>query len=75
MLGSDDVRVEFETARGRVIPGTGSQVATFFVALEIWSEQLTGPEQAELTHRLSTRIMEAIAEEYGGEEIEVRRRE
>ena len=51
----------------------GGQVATFFVALEIWSEQLTGPERAELTHRLSTRIMEAIAEEYGGEEIEIRR--
>lgn len=73
MLGSDVVRVEFETARGRVIPGTGGQVATFFVALEIWSEQLTGPERAELTHRLSTRIMEVIAEEYGGEEIEIRR--
>ena len=68
------MRIEFETARGRVIPGTGGQVATFFVALEIWSEQLTVPERGELLQRLTTRIVDAIAEEVGGEEIETRRR-
>jgi len=67
------VRVEFETARGRVVPGKGSQVAAFFVSLEVHSEQLSVPERAELTQRLTTRIAEVIAEEFGGEEIEVRR--
>jgi len=67
------VRVEFETARGRVVPGKGSQVAAFFVALEVESEQLTVPERGELLQRLTTRIVDAIADEFGGEEIEVRR--
>ena len=68
------MRVEFETARGRIERGKGSQVATFFVALGIESEHLSVPERAELTQRLTTRIMEAIAEEFGGEEIDIRRR-
>jgi len=67
------VRVEFETARGRIVQDKGSQVAAFFVALEVHSEQLSVPERAELTQRLTTRIAEVIAEEFGGEEIEVRR--
>jgi len=67
------VRVEFETARGRIVQGKGSQVAAFFVVLGIESEQLTVPERGELLQRLTTRIVDAIAEEYGGEEIEIRR--
>jgi len=73
-LGSDVVRVEFETARGRIVDDKGSQVATFFVALEVYSEQLSVPERAELTQRLTARIAEVIADEFGGEEIEIRRR-
>jgi len=68
------VRVEFETARGRIVQGKGSQVAAFFVALEVHSEQLSVPERAELTQRLTTRIAEVIADEFGGEEVELRRR-
>ena len=54
--------------------GKGSQVAAFFVVLGIESEQLTVPERGELLQRLTTRIVDAIAEEFGGEEIEIRRR-
>lgn len=68
------MRVEFEIARGREVRGKGGQTATFFVALEVDSEQLTVPERGELLQRLTTRIVDAIAEEFGGEEIEVRRR-
>ena len=68
------MRVEFETARGRVVQGKGSQVAAFLVALEVNSEQLSVSERAELTQRLTTRIADIIAEEFGGEEIEARRR-
>lgn len=53
--------------------GKGSQVAAFFVALGVESEQLTIPERGELLQRLTTRIVDAIAEEFGGEEIEIRR--
>ena len=67
------MRVEFETARGRVVRGKGSQVAAFFIALGVESEQLTVPERGELLQRLTTRIVDAIAEEFGGEEIEIRR--
>ena len=68
------MRVEFETTRGRIVQGKGSQVATFYVALGVESEQLTVPERGELLQRLTTRVVDAIAEEFGGEEIETRRR-
>ena len=68
------MRVEFETARGRIVRGKGSQVATFYVALGVESEQLDVPERGALLQRLTTRIVDAIAEEFGGEEIEIRRR-
>jgi len=74
VLESDVVRVEFETARGRIVEGKDSQVAAFFVVLEVESEQLTVPERGELLQRLTTRVVDAIAEEFGGEEIEIRRR-
>jgi len=67
------VRVEFETARGRIVQGKGSQVAAFSVLLDIESEQLSVMERAELAQRLTVRFAQAIAEEYGGEEIEIRR--
>ena len=54
--------------------GKDSQVAAFFVVLEVESEQLTVPERGELLQRLTTRVVDAIAEEFGGEEIEIRRR-
>ena len=68
------MRVEFEVARGRVVRGKGGQTAVFFVGLGIESEQLTVPERGELLQRLTTRIVDAIADEFGGEEIEIRRR-
>jgi len=68
------MRVEFEVARGRAVRGKGGQTAVFFVGLGIESEQLTVPERGELLQRLMTRIVDAIAEEFGGEEIEIRRR-
>jgi len=67
------VRVEFETARGRIVQGKGSQVAAFSVLLDIESEQLSVMERAELAQRLTVRFAQAIAEEFGGEEIEIRR--
>jgi len=67
------VRVEFEMARGRIVQGKGSQVAAFSVLLDIESEQLSVMERAELAQRLTVRFAQAIAEEFGGEEIEIRR--
>jgi len=67
------VRVEFETARGRIVQGKGSQVVAFSVLLDIESEQLSVMERAELAQRLTVRFAQAIAEEFGGEEIEIRR--
>ena len=67
------MRVEFETARGRIVQGKGSQVAAFSVLLDIESEQLSVMERAELAQRLTVRFAQAIAEEFGGEEIEIRR--
>ena len=69
------MRVEFETARGRTVPGKGGQVAAFFVALDVQSEHLSVPERAEIAQRLIVRFADAIAEEFGGEEIEIRRRQ
>ena len=67
------MRVEFNAARGRAVRGKGSQLATFFVLLDIESEQLSVMERAELAQRLTARFAQAIAEEFGGEEIEIRR--
>jgi len=67
------MRVEFNVARGRAVRGKGSQLAAFSVLLDIESEQLSVMERAELAQRLTARFAQAIADEFGGEEIEVRR--
>jgi len=67
------MRVEFNVARGRAVQGRGSQLAAFSVLLDIESEQLSVMERAELAQRLTVRFAQAIAEEFGGEEIEIRR--
>jgi len=67
------MRVEFNVARGRAVRGRGSQLAAFSVLLDIESEQLSVMERAELAQRLTARFAQAIAEEFGGEEIEIRR--
>ena len=67
------MRVEFNVARGRAVRGRGSQLAAFSVLLDIESEQLSVMERAELAQRLTARFAQAIAEEFGGEEIDIRR--
>jgi len=56
-----------------MIRGKGSQVAAFSVLLDIDSENLDVLERADIAQRLITRFAQAIAEEFGGEEIEIRR--
>ena len=68
------MRIEFETARGRVVPGRGSQMAAFSVMLDVYSEQMNAIETTELATAITRRIADVIAEEFGGEEIEWRRR-
>jgi len=67
------MRVEFQVARGRMIRGKGSQVAAFSVLLDIDSEHLDVLERADIAQRLITRFAQAIAEEFGGQEIDIRR--
>lgn len=67
------MRVEFQVTRGRAIRGKGSQVAAFSVLLDIDSEHLDVLERAEIAQRLTVRFAQAIAEEFGGEEIDIRR--
>lgn len=69
------MRLDFSIGRGRVVPGKGGQVAAFFVSVEVESEQMDVAEQAELTQRLTVRFAQVIDEEFGGEEVPIRRQE